>query len=78
MAMTHMGERVGTCMTQSKKLWVVIPMSFILGFIISARIKLFTLIIKPVKVSMICAGMMVGTCVHANVSSGKSIIDNRT
>ncbi len=35
MAMTHMGERVGTCMTQSKKLWVVIPMSFILGFIIT-------------------------------------------
>ena len=35
MAMTPMGERVGTCMTQSKKLWVIVPMSFILGFIIT-------------------------------------------
>lgn len=35
MAMTPMGERVGTCMTQSRKLWVAVPMSFILGFIIT-------------------------------------------
>ena len=30
MAMTPMGERVGTSMTKSKKLWVVIPLSFLL------------------------------------------------
>ena len=35
MAMTPMGERVGTSMTKSKKLWVVIPLSFLLGFIIT-------------------------------------------
>ena len=35
MAMTPMGERVGTSMTKSKTLWVVIPLSFLLGFIIT-------------------------------------------
>ena len=35
MSMTPMGERVGTCMTRSKKLWVVIGLSFLLGFIIT-------------------------------------------
>ena len=35
LAMTPMGERVGTSMTKSKKLWVVIPLSFLLGFIIT-------------------------------------------
>ncbi len=35
MSMTPMGERVGTCMTKTKKLWVVILMGFVLGFIIT-------------------------------------------
>lgn len=35
MAMTPMGERVGASMTRSKKLSVIIPISFILGFIIT-------------------------------------------
>lgn len=35
LSMTPMGERVGTCMTQSKKLGVMILISFILGFIIT-------------------------------------------
>lgn len=35
MAMTPMGERVGICMTQSRKLWIAVSMSFILGFIIT-------------------------------------------
>lgn len=34
-AMTPMGERVGTCLTKSKKLWLVIGLSFLLGFIIT-------------------------------------------
>ena len=33
--MSPMGERVGTAMTQSKKLWVVVALSFLLGFIIT-------------------------------------------
>lgn len=35
LSMTPMGERVGTCMTQSKKLLVMILMSFMLGFVIT-------------------------------------------
>lgn len=35
LSMTPMGERVGTCITQTKKLWLMIGMSFILGFIIT-------------------------------------------
>ena len=35
MSMTPMGERVGTAITGSKKLWLVILLSFILGFIIT-------------------------------------------
>ena len=35
LAMSPMGERVGTAMTQSKKLWVVVALSFLLGFIIT-------------------------------------------
>ena len=35
MAMTPMGERVGTCMTRSRKLSVVVALSFLLGFIIT-------------------------------------------
>lgn len=35
MAMTPMGEKVGTTMTQSKNIWLVVGMSFILGFIIT-------------------------------------------
>ncbi len=35
LAMTPMGERVGTAMTRSKKLWVVVLLSFLLGFIIT-------------------------------------------
>lgn len=35
MAMTPMGERVGTRMTQSKKLWLVVFLCFVLGFIIT-------------------------------------------
>lgn len=35
MSMTPMGERVGTCMTQTKKLWVMVFLSFVLGFIIT-------------------------------------------
>lgn len=34
-AMTPMGERVGTCLTKSRKLIVVIALSFLLGFIIT-------------------------------------------
>ena len=35
MAMTPIGENVGTCMTQTKKLWVMVLLSFILGFIVT-------------------------------------------
>lgn len=35
LAMTPMGERLGTSMTKSKKLWIVVILSFILGFIIT-------------------------------------------
>lgn len=35
LSMTPMGEKVGTCMTRSKKLGVVIALSFLLGFIIT-------------------------------------------
>ena len=31
LSMTPMGERVGTIMTKSKKLWVIILISFIMG-----------------------------------------------
>ena len=34
-AMTPMGERVGTSMTKTKKLWIMIVLGFILGFIIT-------------------------------------------
>ena len=35
LSMTPMGERVGTCMTQSKKLSLIIFLSFILGLVIT-------------------------------------------
>ena len=35
MSMTPMGEKIGTCMTQTKKLWIVVFLSFLLGFIIT-------------------------------------------
>ena len=35
MSMTLMGERVGTCMTKTRKLGIVILMGFVLGFIIT-------------------------------------------
>lgn len=35
LSMTPMGERVGTCMTQSKKLLVIVFLSLILGFVIT-------------------------------------------
>ena len=34
-AMSPMGERVGTCMTRTRKLWVMILLAFLLGFIIT-------------------------------------------
>ena len=35
MAMTPMGERVGSCMTETKNLWVGISLCFVLGFVIT-------------------------------------------
>ena len=35
LAMTPIGERVGTAMTKSRKLQVILPLSFLLGFIIT-------------------------------------------
>ena len=35
MSMTLMGERVGTCMTKTRKLWIMVLMGFVLGFIIT-------------------------------------------
>ena len=35
MSMTPIGENVGTCMTQTKKLGVMVLLSFILGFIVT-------------------------------------------
>lgn len=35
MSMTTMGERVGTIMTKTKKLWLIILISFVMGFIIT-------------------------------------------
>ncbi len=35
LAMSPMGEKVGTCMTKSKKLSVIVSLSFLLGFIIT-------------------------------------------
>jgi len=34
-SMTPMGEKVGAAMTRTKRLWIIIPVSFILGFIIT-------------------------------------------
>lgn len=34
-AMTPMGERIGSCLTKSKKLWLVLGLAFVLGFIIT-------------------------------------------
>ena len=34
-SMSPMGEKVGAAMTRTKKLWVIVPVSFILGFIIT-------------------------------------------
>ena len=35
LSMTPIGENVGTCMTQTRKLWLMIFLSFILGFIVT-------------------------------------------
>ncbi len=35
LSMTPMGEKVGTCMTKSKKLTLIVSLSFLLGFIIT-------------------------------------------
>ena len=35
LAMTPMGERVGSCMTRSRKLWVMLSLGFLLGFLIT-------------------------------------------
>lgn len=35
LAMTPMGERVGAAMTRSKKLWFIVLLSFLLGFIVT-------------------------------------------
>lgn len=35
LAMTPMGERVGTSITQTKRVWFMLPLGFILGFIIT-------------------------------------------
>ena len=35
MSMSPMGERIGSAMTKSKKLWFVVLLSFLLGFIIT-------------------------------------------
>ncbi len=35
LSMTPMGEKVGACMTQSKRLSVIVPLSFLLGYIIT-------------------------------------------
>lgn len=35
LSMTPMGEKVGTCMTRSKKLTLIVSLSFLLGFIIT-------------------------------------------
>lgn len=35
MSMTPMGERVGTSLTKSRKLWVAVGLSFLLGFIVT-------------------------------------------
>ncbi|HIS26889.1 MAG TPA: DUF1538 domain-containing protein [Candidatus Pullilachnospira intestinigallinarum] len=35
LAMIPIGESVGTCMTQTKKLWLMVALSFILGFIVT-------------------------------------------
>lgn len=35
MAMTPMGERVGTSLTKTRKLWLIVAVSFLLGFIVT-------------------------------------------
>ena len=35
MSMTPIGENVGTCMTQTKKLWLMILLTFVLGFVVT-------------------------------------------
>ena len=35
LSMTPMGERVGTAMTRSKKLWMILALGFLLGVIIT-------------------------------------------
>ena len=35
MSMTPIGENVGTSMTQTKKLWLMVTLTFILGFIVT-------------------------------------------
>lgn len=34
-SMTPIGENVGTCMTQTRKLWLMVLLSFVLGFIVT-------------------------------------------
>ena len=34
-SMSPMGEKVGAAMTRTKRLWIIVPVSFILGFIIT-------------------------------------------
>lgn len=35
MSMTPIGENVGTCMTQTRKLWLMVLLTFVLGFIVT-------------------------------------------
>ena len=35
MSMTPIGENVGTCMTQTRKLWLKVLLTFVLGFIVT-------------------------------------------
>lgn len=35
LSMTPMGERVGSCMTKTRKLWVMVVLGFILGFVVT-------------------------------------------
>ena len=41
MAMTPMGERVGTTMTKTKKVWLILSLSFLLGVIITISVAQF-------------------------------------
>ena len=75
LSMIPIGENVGTCMTQTKKLWLMIVLSFILGFIVTISEPEFASIGRT---STFCAEYDTCTvsCVWCRYISRDCIIEN--